>query len=284
VYDAGTGGSPIDQPKVVAAGASATVYVDGPAVRWLSAKVAGVEVAGGFGALRRYEIEGGVSRMTVDSPPVSVSGEVFTDEAPLSESVPAVYTIEVTGTPDGGTYTLLLAVADFDGGADVVVETAAIEFDDADTVIAAACATALEAAGYDGVDVSGSSDDITFTFPPVVVPTLGDNSMEVSEEPGGDVDIVEVTEGVMNTRHPTGTQLVDTSNRVVYRNFGGPGYDRLGSAGELTEPNWRQMSVNVVAGTIPELATTTNEATVVAQFNLLRTALIAWGLATDGDA
>lgn len=284
VFASATAADPIDQPQAVAAGASATVFVDGPAVRWLSAKVAGVEMAGGFGALRRYELEGGLSRLRVEAPPASVADEVLAEAAPTAAAVASVYDIQVSGSPDGGDYTLILTVTDFDGGADVVLETAAIAFDDDITAIALACETALIAGGYDGADVGGATTEVTFTFPPAVVPTLGDNSLTVSDEPSGDVDIVEVTVGVLPTRYPTGTQIVDTTAGIVYRNFGGPGYDRLGSEGDLTDPIWRQVSVSIAAGTKPALETTTNEATVVAEFNKLRTALIAWGLATDGDA
>jgi len=280
IYASATSAAKLDQPRPIAAGASLTVYVDGPSVYYVSAIAGGAEMAGGYGVRRRLECEGGLSRVTVATPPAvtgSAATNVITAGAPTNP-VATVTAVAVTGTPDGGTFTLILTVTDLDDAHETAVETAAIAHDAAITVIATACETALIAAGWAGADVSGADDDLTFTFPPQVVVTLGDNSLENGTDP--DVDITPGTEGANGTRgYVEGTEWFDSTGNLTYRNLGGVG---LVAAGTGTDQNWVRTGVNIVS--VPELDTTTDEASVVAQFNLLRTALIANGLATDGDA
>jgi hypothetical protein len=282
VFASATSTTLLDQPRAIAAGASLTVYVDGPSVYYVSATVNGSEMAGGYGARRRVECEGGLTRVTVGAPPVT-SGSTATNviaAVPPANPIATVTTVEVVDTPDAGTFSLILTTADLDDPAiEYALETGAIDFDATEAEMATACEAALVAGGFAGADVSGASDDLTFTFPYNVVVTLGDNDLTISDEAGGDVDITPVTVGTNGDRgYIAGTEWVDSATGISYTNIGGVG---LIAAGTGTDPNWVQTSAAIVS--IPALDTTTDEASVVAQFNILRTALIANGLATDGD-
>jgi hypothetical protein len=151
-----------------------------------------------------------------------------------------VWTVAVTGTPDGGTFTLLVSVADVDGGPTETAETTALDFDADNAAVGAAVVVAIESLGYDEVDVTVGVADLTFVHPPVVSIALGDNSMLDGEVAGGDVDTTEDTPGVVGTdRLPQGYEWLDVTNAAIYVNFGGSGLGRLGLG---DAPNWVQIS------------------------------------------
>jgi hypothetical protein len=239
IYSSATSTAVLDQPRPIAAGASLTVYVDGPSVYYVSATANGVEMAGGYNARRRVEAEGGLTRVTVEAPPVvaaAAADRVVAAGAPTN-LVAGIDDVTITGTPTGGTYTLVMTVHDLDDDAyTTTVTTAVIAHDDDITAIALACETALIAAGWAGADVSGATTKVTYTFPAHIVTELGTNSMTGGTTPT--VVIAHDTVGSNGTRgYLEGTQWVDTTGDTFYFNWGGVGKV---AAGTGTAQNWTE--------------------------------------------
>lgn len=239
IYASATSTTLLDQPRPIAAAASLTVYVDGPSVYYVSAVSNGVEMAGGYAHRRRVEVEGGLTRVDVAAPP-AVSGSavdrVVTDAAP-SNPVAGIDDVTITGTPAGGTYTLVMTVSDLDDDAyTTTVTTATIAHNANIAAIALACDTALIAAGWAGADVSGATTKVTYTFPAHIVTALGTNAMTGGTDPT--VVIAHDTVGSNGTRgYLKGAQWVDTDGETFFFNWGGAG---LVAAGTGTAPDWTE--------------------------------------------
>lgn len=139
----------------------------------------------------------------------------FTGAAAPVAGTDEVQSVDITGTPTGGTFRLKFRGA----------LASAVNHD----VDAAGLEAALEAAatiGSGNVSVSGTNPNFAVTFTgdlaKLVVPLLElhDNSLTGGTDP--DVTITEDTPGVDATLRgqPAGTMYVDTANQVVYVNTG----------------------------------------------------------------
>jgi hypothetical protein len=239
IYASATSTTLLDQPRPIAAGASLTVYVNGPSVYYVSAIAGGVEMAGGYNARRRVECEGGLTRVVVDAPPVtggSSDTRVIAATAPTN-LVAGIDDVTITGTPSGGEFTLVMTVHDLDDDAyTTTVTTDVIDFDADIAAIALACETALIAAGWAGADVSGATTKVTYTFPAHIVTALGTNGLTGGTTPT--VAIAHDTVGSNGTRgYIEGTQWVDTDGDTFFFNWGGVGKV---AAGTGTAQNWTE--------------------------------------------